>query len=245
MGRELNPRCSSFDVKQVVFRSGMIAWMMVDWMYLAAQFKADQKVQPALALVVLFHTLYVVMTVKNEQFWFSTADFRNEGIGFLSVWACLSLFPFIFSLQARFLYLYPKEGMTNPYTLAAVFILNAVGLVFYIGSNWQKNEFRKNPYNPDLSHLSSIPTAAGKRIICSGWWGIVRRPNYLGDLIMAVAWSLPCGCSYALPYFYPVYLISLLVTKVIADEKSCHQRYGDAWVKYTEAVPYKLIPYVF
>jgi len=53
------------------------------------------------------------------------------------------------------------------------------------------------------------------------------------------------GCSYALPYFYPVYLISLLVTKVIADEKSCHQRYGDAWVKYTEAVPYKLIPYVF
>lgn len=66
MGRELNPRCSSFDVKQVVFRSGMIAWMMVDWMYLAAQFKADQKVQPALALVVLFHTLYVVMTVKNE-----------------------------------------------------------------------------------------------------------------------------------------------------------------------------------
>ena len=69
------------------------------------------------------------------------------------------------------------------------------GLVFFIGSNWQKNEFRKNPYNPELSHLASIPTASGKRILCSGWWGIVRRPNYLGDLMMAVAWSLPCGKS--------------------------------------------------
>lgn len=27
----------------------------------------------------------------------------------------------------------------------------------------------------------------------SGWWGMVRHPNYLGDLIMALAWSLPCG----------------------------------------------------
>lgn len=27
----------------------------------------------------------------------------------------------------------------------------------------------------------------------SGWWGVVRHPNYLGDLIMALAWSLPCG----------------------------------------------------
>ena len=69
------------------------------------------------------------------------------------------------------------------------------GLAFFIGSNWQKNEFRKNPYNPELSHLASIPTSSGKRILCSGWWGIVRRPNYLGDLMMAVAWSLPCGKS--------------------------------------------------
>lgn len=27
----------------------------------------------------------------------------------------------------------------------------------------------------------------------SGWWGVVRHPNYLGDIIMALAWSLPCG----------------------------------------------------
>ena len=73
------------------------------------------------------------------------------------------------------------------------FILLVVGLMFFIGSNWQKSEFRRNPYNPDLAHLSSIPTGTGKRLLCSGWWGVVRHPNYLGDLLMAFSWSLICG----------------------------------------------------
>lgn len=44
--------------------------------------------------------------------------------------------------------------------------------------------------SPDLK---TIPTATGKSLLVSGWWGVVRHPNYLGDLIMALAWSLPCG----------------------------------------------------
>lgn len=38
-----------------------------------------------------------------------------------------------------------------------------------------------------------IPTATGKGLLVTGWWGFVRHPNYLGDIIMALAWSLPCG----------------------------------------------------
>ena len=44
-----------------------------------------------------------------------------------------------------------------------------------------------------ISDLESIPTSSGKRLLVSGWWGLCRHPNYLGDLIMALAWSLPCG----------------------------------------------------
>ena len=36
-------------------------------------------------------------------------------------------------------------------------------------------------------------TASGKRLLVSGWWGLVRHPNYLGDIIMAFAWTFPCG----------------------------------------------------
>lgn len=41
--------------------------------------------------------------------------------------------------------------------------------------------------------LQTIHTSTGKNLLVSGWWGFVRHPNYLGDLIMALAWSLPCG----------------------------------------------------
>lgn len=49
------------------------------------------------------------------------------------------------------------------------------------------------------SELETIATATGKRLLVSGWWGLVRHPNYLGDLLMALAWSLPCGKSASKP----------------------------------------------
>jgi hypothetical protein len=41
--------------------------------------------------------------------------------------------------------------------------------------------------------LKTIPTERGTRLLCSGWWGTARHINYFGDLLMALAWSLPCG----------------------------------------------------
>ena len=68
-------------------------------------------------------------------------------------------------------------------------------LVFFIfrASNNQKYQFRCNPAAPSLAHLESIPTPLGKKLICGGWWGMVRHPNYLGDILMSLAWSMPCG----------------------------------------------------
>lgn len=47
--------------------------------------------------------------------------------------------------------------------------------------------------NAPFTDLKVIPTATGKGLLVTGWWGFVRHPNYLGDIIMALAWSLPCG----------------------------------------------------
>lgn len=41
--------------------------------------------------------------------------------------------------------------------------------------------------------LKTIPTATGKSLIASGLWGFVRHPNYLGNILIALAWSLTCG----------------------------------------------------
>ena len=41
--------------------------------------------------------------------------------------------------------------------------------------------------------LETIPGGHGKKLLVSGWWGLCRHPNYLGDLILSLSWSLPCG----------------------------------------------------
>lgn len=48
-----------------------------------------------------------------------------------------------------------------------------------------------------FSDLETIPTSTGKKLLVSGWWGMCRKPNYFGDILMALSWSLACGrCSY-------------------------------------------------
>ncbi|CAG01584.1 unnamed protein product, partial [Tetraodon nigroviridis] len=95
------------------------------------------------------------------------------------------------------------------------------------------------------SGLETIATATGKRLLVSGWWGLVRHPNYLGDLLMALAWSLPCGFSHLLPYFYIIYFTILLIHREDRDERQCRAKYGLAWDTYCRRVPYRIFPYIY
>ncbi|XP_077677729.1 delta(14)-sterol reductase TM7SF2 isoform X1 [Eretmochelys imbricata] len=96
-----------------------------------------------------------------------------------------------------------------------------------------------------LPGLKTIPTATGRRLLVSGWWGFVRHPNYLGDLIMALAWSLPCGLTHVLPYFYVFYFTVLLIHREARDEHQCLRKYGLAWQEYCQRVPYRIFPYLY
>ena len=41
--------------------------------------------------------------------------------------------------------------------------------------------------------LDTLPTAGGKKLLISGWWGLVRHPNYLGEILIQWSWVLPAG----------------------------------------------------
>lgn len=81
-------------------------------------------------------------------------------------------------------------------------------------------------------------------MLISGFWGISRHPNYMGDLIMSLSWSLPAGTC-IIAYFYPIYFLGLLVSRFERDEKNCRKKYGQDWEKYCEKVPYKIFPFIY
>uniref|UniRef100_A0A3Q2PC84 Delta(14)-sterol reductase LBR n=1 Tax=Fundulus heteroclitus TaxID=8078 RepID=A0A3Q2PC84_FUNHE len=173
----------------------------------------------------------------------TTMDLMHDGFGYMLAFGDLVWVPFTYTLQANYLVSHPNP-LSLP-VLAAIVVLKLVGFYIFRKSNSEKNAFRRNPSDPKLSHLKRIPTATGKSLLVSGWWGVVRHPNYLGDLIMALAWSLPCGFSHLLPWYYMIYFIILLVHRDSRDMNECRRKYGSAWDEYCRTVRYRIIPRVY
>lgn len=75
----------------------------------------------------------------------------------------------------------------------------------------------RDPNDPSVRHLKTLPTARGTKLIASGWWGVARHINYTGDWLMGLAWCLPCGVQHITPYFYAVYFATLLIHRQAVD----------------------------
>lgn len=246
IGRELNPRIGIFDLKYFCeLRPGLIGWVVINLVMLLTEMKDRDHATPSLAMILVnsFQLLYVVDALWNEEAVLTTMDITQDGFGFMLAFGDLVWVPFIYSFQAFYLVHHPNEVSWPVASL--IIALKLCGYVIFRCANSQKNAFRKNPTDPKLAHLKIIHTSTGKNLLVSGWWGFVRHPNYLGDLIMALAWSLPCGFNHILPYFYVIYFTVLLVHREARDERQCQKKYGVAWDKYCQRVPYRIVPYVY
>uniref|UniRef100_A0A8C1FZ18 Delta(14)-sterol reductase LBR n=1 Tax=Cyprinus carpio TaxID=7962 RepID=A0A8C1FZ18_CYPCA len=246
MGRELNPRIKNFDIKFFCeMRPGLMGWVLINFAMLQAEMKHQnlENPSPAMLLVNIFQLLWVVDGFWHEEKLLTMMDIVYDGFGFMLTFGDLAFVPFTFTCQAYYLVSHPNE--LSLFWIITLITMNGVGYYIFRKANSQKFAFRKNPSDPAVSHLKTIPTATGKSLIVSGLWGWVRHPNYLGDIIMGLAWSLPCGFNHLIPYFYLIYLITLLVHRNARDERQCRKKYGSAWEEYCKAVPYRIFPGIY
>ncbi|KAH0977723.1 hypothetical protein GBA52_027442 [Prunus armeniaca] len=114
--------------------------------------------------------------------------------------------------------------------------------VVFRGANKQKHVFKKNPKAPLWGRPARV---IGGKLLASGYWGIARHCNYLGDLLLALSFSLPCGISSLVPYFYPIYLLILLIWRERRDEARCAEKYKEIWAEYRRLVPWRILPYAY
>ena len=241
IGRELNPRLWSFDWKFFCeMRPGLIGWVFINYCMMAKQYDIYGVVTPSMFLVCLFQAWYILDSLWFEDAVLTTMDIVHDGFGFMLVFGDLCWVPFTYSMQARFLVDYPTH-LTMPEALV-IFALHTTGYTIFRCSNSQKNLFRCNPRHPSVKNLNTLSTQRGTKLIVSGWWGWCRHPNYVGDLLMAFSWSLPCGFRHALPFFYVIYFAMLLIHRQLRDEHQCKAKYGQDWDKYCAKVKWRLIP---
>lgn len=244
VGRELNPRIGALDLKFMFeLRPGLIGWTLLSWSFVINSYQ-NGNLTPSLPLVAFFQTWYVADGLWFEAGNMTMMDIVYDGFGFMLAFGDLAWVPFLYTLQCKFLNMYPAH-LSNLYILGCV-ALHFVGYSVFRGANSQKDRFRRDPKDPRVQHLKVMKTSAGKSLIISGFWGICRHPNYVGDWFMTLSWSLLTGTSTALPYFQPIYFAILLIHRQLRDEEQMVRKYGEEdWKKFCEQVKYRLIPFVY
>jgi Delta14-sterol reductase len=245
IGAALNPRTRSFDWKFFCeSRPGMILWVLIDCSFAAAQLERHGSVSNSMLLVCAFQLLYVADYFVMEDAVLTTWDIRHEPFGFMLCWGCLVWIPFTFSLQGLYLVDHPRE-LSWP-AASALALFDLAGYAIFRGANLQKHRFRKSPEHKIWGRPPEfIQTVRGTKLLVSGFWGIARHSNYLGDLMMGLAWCMTTGFSRVLPYFYFIYFVILLIHRERRDHDHCERKYGRDWRAYTARVRWRIVPFVY
>ena len=275
IGRELNPRITlpvfgEIDIKAFCeLRPGMLGWVILNLTFAMHQYKLYGSVSDSMLLINIFQAIYVFDALYMEPAILTTMDITTDGFGFMLAFGDLVWLPFIYSMQARYLAVYPVQ--LGIWGILGVLTPQAVGYYIFRGANNEKNRFRTNPSDPQVAHLEYIETKAGSRLLASGWWGTARHINYLGDFIMAWSYCLPTGLAgyvmekssvlsnsnkvpvqgeaqgwgMLITYFYILYFAILLIHRELRDEEKCLRKYGKDWTEYQKRVPWRILPYVY
>eukprot|EP00927_Polykrikos_kofoidii_P021972 TRINITY_DN20650_c0_g1_i1.p1 TRINITY_DN20650_c0_g1~~TRINITY_DN20650_c0_g1_i1.p1 ORF type:complete len:464 (+),score=54.35 TRINITY_DN20650_c0_g1_i1:112-1503(+) len=254
IGRELNPRIGSFDLKEFCeLRPGLIGWVALNLGMSAKQYQGASGVSGSMLLVNLLQGLYVWDSLYHEQAILSTMDITTDGFGFMLAFGDLAWVPFTYGLQAR--YLVDHDPGLSPWMLSAIACGGLGGYAIFRASNSQKDQFRRDPSHASVKDLevmkaTNLMTGRVSQLLVSGWWGLARKINYTGDWLMAWAWSMTTGCpavsnGSVMTYFYPIYFAVLLIHRASRDDHFCSQKYGEAWREYKKRVPYLFVPYLF
>lgn len=171
----------------------MLGWILLDLAFIAHQYKLYGAVSDSIILVTVFQVGYVLDALWMEPAILTTMDVTTDGFGFMLAFGDLAWLPFIYSLQARYLAVYPVH--LGVFGIAGVLSVCGIGYYIFRGSNNEKNRFRTDPNDPKVAHLKYMETKSGSKLLISGWWGTARHINYLGDWIMAWSYCLPTGIA--------------------------------------------------
>ena len=248
-GRRLNPQMFNrrADAKMVLYLLGAVFLELNLLSFAAHHFLTHPNdPSPGIVLYVVLFTWFVCDYVVFERVHLYTYDLFAERVGFKLVWGCLAWYPYFYVIG-----LWSVADDPNPqsptWLLVLVSAIFFTGWVFARGSNMQKFTFKTDPHRTFLGWFKSESLSNGEHhILCSGFWGVSRHINYLGEILMAVGLTLVLGWPLEFaPWLYPLYYVALLIPRQIQDDKRCAEKYGELWQQYCERVPWRIVPRVY
>lgn len=243
-GREIMPRIASFDIKLFFFRHALITSAAYVILIGLREYKLTKggAYNPTLFSLLALQFIASVDFVVFEDTFLTSYEYQKNGFGLLTALTFIPM-PFVFPLYAHVI---SNAKVNLPwYCVCGCVFLYLIGYLITRLSTNQKHAFRTNPSSAALSHLETLPTSAGPRLLVSGWWGVVRHPNHAGYILLQVALTLLCGFSNGMPWLFLFFSVLSLVTRTYENESACKAKYGLSWDNYSAKVKYLLVPRIF
>jgi len=221
------------------------------------------------AIFITFaHWYYIFDYNLVEPAYLTTTDIRHDLFGFMLTygdWGFLSrYYPICFM---GFLAQQGQKGFikTNYIFFAIGVSLYIIGMSLFRITNIEKHLFRTHmndggdpdKYRSPLStriffgdkKATYIKTKEGSLLLTSGFWGLARHFNYMGDLTMCIGWAIGCyDPSFPFPWLpisYCCYFWIMDIHRCWRDEQRCAAKYGADWLRYKQAVPYSIFPGIY
>ena len=248
LGRRFNPQMfgGRADAKMFLYLAGAVL-LELNLLSFAAHhiLTHPDDPSPGVLLHVALFTWFVCDYLVFERVHLYTYDFVAERLGFKLVWGCLCWYPYFYAVG-----LWSVADLANPEAPGWLAVLAAAlffaGWGLSRGSNLQKFAFKRDPHQP---FLGIRPRAIGdgeRRLLASGFWGVSRHVNYLGEILMATGLALALGRPSTIgPWLYPLYYVVLLLPRERDDDRRCAAKYGPLWERYRKQVPWRIVPGIY
>ena len=254
LGRRENPRLMGgvVDAKMWLYLVGAVLLALNLLSVLAHHLAAHSgALAPGLLLGVGLMLWFVVDYLVFEHVHLTTYDIFAERVGFKLGWGCLAFYPWFYALPAFAAADQPGPG-AGPLWLELAAGLFFLGWALARGANLQKHRFKSDPTAPFLG-IDPVALTAPRPgggppflLLASGFWGLARHINYLGEILMATGVALavgPAGAPWA--WLYPLYYVALLLPRERDDDARCADKYGPLWAAYRARVPWRILPGVY
>ena len=228
---------------------GINAMSGAAWHY--EQFSPTNEVNLGVFVYAAIFTFYVFDDHIFERVRLYTFDLIHERMGFKMFWGDTIAYGWLYILPLYGMAAYPDPGFSTAWTYVWIIGASALFLVGWSiarGANIQKYTFKRWPERRFLGIIEPRSIQAGDRkILISGFWGVARHFNYMGEILFAVAVGLSFGhFDVAWSWAYLIFIVGLFTLRQRQDDVACAEKYGEEkWAEYQEKVPYRIVPGVY
>jgi delta14-sterol reductase len=240
MGTEVNPTFWGVDLKMFAYRPSLMGLGVLNWSLAAVQYEALGHLTLRMWLYQAFYFVYLTNYYQFEYGMLYTWDIIAEKFGWMLVWGDYVLVPFFYSICGW--YLLNNLDPLPPVLAGGLPLLFVAGFWLFRGSNEQKHRYKENP----KAIIWGKPAeTVGGRLLVSGFWGIGRKLNYTGELMVYFSWTLTTGFDSIVPYLLPLWLACLFPHRAWRDEQRCRAKYGAIWDEYCRRAKFRMIPFLY